>query len=224
MIVAIDGPAGSGKSTVAKSLARRLGFRYLDTGAMYRSIALCALDAGADLEDAVTLGRLARAAAIEFVHEPGEPAPVAVLLDGRDVTSRIRTPETDRAVSPVSAAVPVREAMVVLQRRIGSEADTVVEGRDIGTVVFPDADVKVYLTARPEVRASRRAADHLSAGHAMPPAEVLADINRRDACDSGRSASPLAMAEGAVALDTSELSVAEVVDRIAALVEASSCR
>lgn len=222
MIVAIDGPAGSGKSTVAKALARSLGFRYLDTGAMYRSVAVRALDAGVDLGDLEALGEVARGAAIEFVHEPGEPLPTRVMLDGRDVTSRIRTPEIDLAVSPVSAAPAVREAMVEVQRRIGAAADTVVEGRDIGTVVFPAAEVKVYLTARPEVRARRRAIDHRLAGRDMAEGAVLADMNRRDAHDSNRAVSPLAAADDAHLIDTSTLPPDEVVVRIAAMVEA--CR
>ncbi|TLM72843.1 MAG: (d)CMP kinase [Actinobacteria bacterium] len=219
MIVAIDGPAGSGKSTVAKALAKRLGWRYLDTGAMYRSVAVKAVDAAADLADDVALGALARSCVIGFGHEPGEPVPTRVYLDGSDVTSRIRTPEIDRAVTPVSAAPSVREAMVALQRELGAESDSVVEGRDIGTVVFPRAEVKVYLTAAPEVRAHRRAIDHKIAGHAMGEAEVLADIDRRDRADSTRAASPLATADDAHVLDTTALTVEQVVDRIAALVE-----
>lgn len=221
MIVAIDGPAGSGKSTVAKALAVRLGFRYLDTGAMYRSVAVRAVDAGADLHDDAGLGELARACSIEFVHDAGEAVPTRVVLDGEDVTARIRTPEIDLAVSPVSAAPSVREAMVAVQRRLGGEADSVVEGRDIGTVVFPSADVKVYLTAAPEERARRRARDHKVAGRRLGEAEVLADINRRDSHDSNRTASPLAVADGAHVLDTTALPVDEVVGRIAALVEAA---
>lgn len=221
MIVAIDGPAGSGKSTVAKALAKRLGFRYLDTGAMYRSVALKAVDTRTDLHDDAALADLARGCVIEFGHEPGEPVPTRVSLDGRDVTARIRTPEIDVAVSPVSAAPGVREAMVKLQRRLGAESDSVVEGRDIGTVVFPNAEVKVYLTANPEVRARRRAEQHKIAGHDMGEAEVLANINRRDTYDSTRAASPLATAHDANVLDTTRLSADQVVDRIAAMVEAA---
>ncbi|MBA4370866.1 MAG: (d)CMP kinase [Coriobacteriaceae bacterium] len=221
MIVAIDGPAGSGKSTIARLLAVRLGFRYLDTGAMYRSVAVAALDAGTPLDDPDALGALARAVRISFEHEPGEPLPTRVLLDGRDVTAAIRTPAADRAVSPVSAAAPVRVAMVALQREIGSRADCVLEGRDIGTVVFPDAEVKVYLTATPEERASRRALDRAAAGHEADHAAVLADILRRDTHDSTREASPMRRADDAHVVDTTGLTIEQVVDRVAALVEAA---
>lgn len=221
VIVAIDGPAGSGKSTVAKAVASRLGFHYLDTGAMYRSVAVKALRTGTALDDADALGALARDARIEFTHAAGEVLPTVVLLDGQDVTSAIRTPETDVAVSPVSAEPQVREAMVAVQRRIGSEGDFVVEGRDIGTVVFPSAEVKVFLTATAHERARRRSGDRAAAGHESEHAVVLADIERRDAHDSNRAASPLTAALDACLLDTTGLSVDEVVDRVAGMVEAA---
>ena len=156
MIIAIDGPSGAGKSTVAKAVAKKLGFSCLDTGAMYRAVAWRALQDGVPFDDDAALGRLARTHDIAFGHEPGDPAPKSVSIGGEDVTRAIRTAEIDRAVSPVSAAPSVREALVGQQRRIGRAGDYVVEGRDIGTVVFPEAEVKVFLTASDEERAHRR--------------------------------------------------------------------
>ena len=146
MIIAIDGPSGAGKSTVAKAVAKKLGFSCLDTGAMYRAVAWRALQDGVPFDDDAALGRLARTHDIAFGHDPGDPAPKSVSIGGEDVTRAIRTAEIDRAVSPVSAAPSVREALVGQQRRIGRAGDYVVEGRDIGTVVFPEAEVKVFLT------------------------------------------------------------------------------
>jgi cytidylate kinase len=169
MIVAIDGPAASGKSTVARALAQRLGLAYLDTGAMYRAVAVEALRRRTDLADDDALAELAKAVAVSFEHEAGSPLPTKVLVDGRDVTTDIRTPEADSAVSPVSAAPGVREAMVAQQRRIAAEGgDTVLEGRDIGTVVFPHAEVKVFLTASAHERARRRTIDMETRGTPMP--------------------------------------------------------
>lgn len=156
MIVAIDGPSGAGKSTVAKAVARKLGFSCLDTGAMYRAIAWKALEEGIDLADAAALGELARTCEIAFEHEGNDPIPRRVFIDGTDVTSVIRTAEIDKAVSPVSATPSVREALVAQQQRIGASGNYVVEGRDIGTTVFPDAACKVFLTASAEERAHRR--------------------------------------------------------------------
>ncbi len=219
MIVAIDGPAASGKSTVAKALAVRLGIHYLDTGAMYRSIALKALESGTPLDGAETLSEMAATSRIEFEHEGEQAIPTRVLLDGRDVTAAIRTPAVDEAVSVVASIPGVRTAMVAGQRRIGRAEDCVVEGRDIGTSVFPDAEVKVYLTASEAERARRRMADRAAAGHGAEAETVLANIGRRDALDSSREASPLVAASDAVMLDTTGLSVPEVVERIASWVE-----
>lgn len=214
MIVAIDGPAASGKSTVARAVARSLGFRYLDTGAMYRAIAVEALYQGVSLEDDDGLIAVARNSSIEFEHTPGDPIHTGVLVNGRDVTREIRTPEADLAVSPVSRIPEVREAMVKLQRELASVSDTVVEGRDIGTVVFPDAPVKVYLTATAEERARRRLGDHVAAGHSSEIAAVAADIERRDRVDSTRAVSPLRPADDAITVDTTGMTVDEVVARI----------
>lgn len=219
MIVAIDGPAGSGKSTVAKAVARRLGFAYLDTGAMYRAVTWLALHTGVAPDDEAAVVDLARRNPVTFTRPAGEPFATQVCIAREDVTRAIRTPEVDAAVSIVAKEPQVRDAMVAQQRASAEEAgDCVVEGRDIGTVVFPDAEVKVFLTASAEERARRRTADHAEAGHAGTEEAVLAQIERRDRIDSTREASPLRPAEGAVELDTTGMSIAEVVDRIAVLV------
>ncbi|MDI6711757.1 MAG: (d)CMP kinase [Anaerosomatales bacterium] len=218
MIVAIDGPAASGKSTVARALARRLGFRYLDTGAMYRAVAEEALVSGIALDDAAALAALARDACIAFEYAGDDPVYTRVTVRGRDVTAAIRTPQVDEAVSSVASIPEVRAAMVSEQRRCAGAGDIVVEGRDIGTVVFPDAEVKVYLTATPEERAARRLQDRRGAGHDAEFERVVADIRRRDEADSTRKAGPLATARDAVVVDTTGLSVDEVVERIERLV------
>ena len=199
MIVAIDGPAGAGKSTVSRAAAGALGFTYLDSGAMYRAVALGALEGGRPPAD------VARDAAIEVGG--------GVRLEGRDVTEAIRAPAVSEAASRVAADPDVRAALVERQRALLAEGDWVAEGRDIGTVVAPDADVKVFLTASPEERARRRA-EELGADAAA----VLADQTLRDERDRTRAHSPLRPAPGAVELDTTGLSVDEVVDRIAELV------
>ncbi|MBS3956302.1 MAG: (d)CMP kinase [Clostridiales bacterium] len=220
MIVAIDGPAASGKSTVAKMLATAIGAHYLDTGAMYRAVALAALQSGISLDDTEALTRLSAALTITFEHTGGSPLPTAVLLDGVDVTSAIRTPEVDAAVSAVAKTPGVRAILVSRQRQIASaEPVLVAEGRDVGTVVFPHAAVKVFLTASPQERARRRHAEMTGRGHAVENADVLAGIANRDEADSTRDASPLLIAADAVELDTTGLSVAQVVAKIASLVE-----
>ena len=215
MIIAIDGPSGAGKSSISKLVAQRLGFSCLDTGAMYRSVAWQALRNGFDPGDAEPVAAIAREYEITFEHEPGDPQPKVVRMGGVDVTQAIRTAEIDRAVSPASAIPAVREALVAQQQRIGRSGDYVVEGRDIGTCVFPDAEVKVFLTASDEERARRRVAQNEQRGVGSTDYEtVLADIVRRDAYDSGREASPLAAAPDAVHIDSSDLTIEEVVDRI----------
>jgi cytidylate kinase len=206
-VVAIDGPAGAGKSTVARAVAAHLGGVYLDSGAMYRAVALAALRRGIDPAAA---GDLAAIVSIEL--EPG-----AVILDGEDVTALIREPAVSAAAS-VAATVPeVRAAMVHQQRELlGSGGDWVAEGRDIGTVVWPQAEVKVFLTASAEARAERRAAEL-----GLAAAEVLAQVRERDARDEGRAHSPLRAAEDAVELETTGLSLEQVVERVAALAEAA---
>jgi cytidylate kinase len=213
VVIAIDGPAGAGKSTVARALARELGFTYLDSGAMYRCVALASLRAPL-LEPA----ELARTARIELQDAP-LGAPARVLLDGHDVTAAIRAPDVSEAASVVAAAVAVRDALVAKQRELIVAGDWVAEGRDIGTVVAPDAELKVFLTADPRERARRRAAE-LGANVEM----VLAEQAMRDERDSTREHSPLRPAPGAVELDTTGLGVEEVVGRIAALARQASER
>ncbi len=223
MIVAIDGPSGSGKSSVAREVARRCGLTYLDTGAMYRSVALACLERGVDVGDAEAVAEVARDLTIEFKSEKDAQR---VSVNGADVTDEIRTPEVEWAVSPVSAIPAVRETMVALQRQAGERGDVVAEGRDIGTVVFPRADVKVFLSASPEARARRRAVQrgggNLATGEtvavdAEAERQILADLVRRDEYDSSREASPLRPAEDATRIDSSELGFEEVVDAVLSL-------
>ena len=215
MIIAIDGPSGAGKSTVAKAVAVKLGFSCLDTGAMYRSVAWQALQNGVALDDDAALGEIARGYDIEFGHVEGDPIPKRVYIGGAEVTQAIRTAEIDKAVSPVSAAPSVRAALVDQQRRIGNAGDYVVEGRDIGTTVFPNAEIKVFLTASDEERARRRVAQNAERGVGSTDFdEVLADLRRRDAADSSRATSPLKPADDAMMLDSTAFTQEEVVERI----------
>ena len=218
MIVAIDGPSGAGKSTVAKAVAKELGFSCLDTGAMYRAIAWQALHNGVSLDDESALGEIARTYDIAFGHVEGDPVPKRVFIGDAEVTDAIRTAEIDRAVSPTSAAPSVRAALLDQQRRIGNGGDYVVEGRDIGTVVFPDAAVKVFLTASDEERAHRRVRQNVDRGiGSIDYEEVLADLRRRDAADSSRATAPLRAAEDAVQIDSTSHYIEEVIDQICAL-------
>ena len=207
-VIAIDGPAGSGKSTVARAVAQRLGLAYLDTGAMYRAVTFAAIRRGIDPGDADPVGRLAEDVEIEVADK--------VTVDGVDATIEIRSPEVTRAVSAVAANPAVRHELVVRQRLWAEAHDGgVVEGRDIGTVVFPDAQVKVYLTADDSERATRRSKEMLD----MHYDQVAADIARRDHVDSTRTASPMAVADDAVHIDSTGRSIDEVVDEVLALVE-----
>jgi cytidylate kinase len=219
LLVAIDGPAGAGKSTVARALARELGFTYLDSGAMYRCVALAALEQGSGTlpEQPGALGELARAARIEFAEaQAGSPAAsvARVLLDGRDVSDAIRSAAVSAAASVVAAEPAVRKALVARQRELIDRGDWVAEGRDIGTVVAPDAELKIFLVAGARERARRRAVE-LDADVET----VLAEQTLRDERDTQREHSPLQAAVDAVTLDTSGLGVDEVVRRIAGLVE-----
>jgi cytidylate kinase len=205
MIIAIDGPAGSGKSTVARGLAERLGFRYLDTGAMYRALTWVALEDGVDLDDGPALETLALANPVAYEGD-------RVVVRDTDVTDAIREPRIDRVVSSVARHPQVRSVMKERQRELGEAGDAVIEGRDIGTVVCPDAEVKVYLVADPGERARRRQADHPDIG-----AEALAtDLRLRDE----RDAAQMRAAHDAEQIDTTELTIDEVLDRIVRLVEA----
>lgn len=221
MIIAIDGPAGSGKSTIARELSRRLGFEKLDTGAMYRAVAFTALDRGIDLDDEAAVDALASAITIRFT--PGESSG-SITVDGRDVSREIRTPLVDANVSKVSAYPGVRTAMLEPQRAVAQNHDVVAEGRDIGTVVFPDAEVKVFLTADPRVRAQRRVLQRHGGDVAdarvleSEVAETLASIERRDALDASRDVAPLVAAPDAVQIDSTSFTIDEVTDQIADLV------
>lgn len=225
MIVAIDGPSGAGKSTVAKAVAKELGFSCLDTGAMYRAIAWSALQDGVSLDDGQGCALIARSKEIAFGHAEGDPVPRRVFIDGVEITDEIRTAEIDRSVSTVAAHTGVREALVCQQRRIGSSGDYVIEGRDIGTVVFPNAEVKVFLTASNEERARRRVEQNAQRGLGSTDYdEVLADIVRRDERDSSREASPLAPADDAVFVDSTGQGIDEVIATISSLAREASRR
>ena len=215
MIVAIDGPSGAGKSSVAKMVARELGFSCLDTGAMYRAIAWKALQKGVNLNDEKALGALSEITEISFGHSQGDPVPKQVFIDGKEITNEIRTAEIDKAVSPVSATSSVREALVRQQQRIGETGNYVVEGRDIGTVVFPNAEVKIFLTASPEERAHRRVRQNADrCVGSIDYEEVLADINRRDKADSTRETSPLVQADDAILIDSTGHHIEDVIGQI----------
>lgn len=215
MIIAIDGPSGAGKSTVSKEVASQLGFSCLDTGAMFRAIAWKALECGIDLSDAQAVGKIAREYQIDFQCMEGEVLPSVVTIGGTDVSREIRTSRIDRSVSAVSAHVPVRSAMLEQQRRIGNAGNYVVEGRDIGTVVFPDAELKIFLTASAHERAIRRLAQNRERGvGSLDFDEVLVDIERRDELDSSRDTAPLRAADDAVQLDSTSQTIAQIVDSI----------
>ena len=220
MIVAIDGPSGAGKSTIAKIVAKTVGFSCLDTGAMFRSIAVLALKKGISLDDDAALGALATENEITFTFDDNEERTQHVFIAGKEVTSAIRTAEVDTAVSPVSAAPSVRAALLEQQRRIGNAGNYVVEGRDIGTTVFPQAEVKIFLTASAEERARRRVSQNEARGiGSVDYEEVLADIIRRDQADSTRAVSPLRQAEDAYLLDSSDLTIDQVVEAICSRVK-----
>jgi CMP/dCMP kinase len=210
LIVAIDGPSGVGKTTTSKLVARELGLPHIDTGAMYRAIGLAAIRRGIDVKDGESLEPLAAATHIEFV--PGDPP--RVLLEGEDITHLIRTPEISMAASHVSAVPGVRRVLVRLQQELGRRSGGVLEGRDIGTKVFPETPHKFFLTARPEVRAQRRYRELLAKGEIVELDKVLADTVQRDDQDSTRAESPLTYDETYAVVDTSDLTIPEVVARI----------
>lgn len=217
-VIAIDGPAGAGKSTVALRVAQRLGYVLVDTGALYRGVALAALDAGVSWDDDAGLGALAQRLRLEFVPtRDREAGPPHLLIDGRDCSQRIRTPEISLGASEVSKHPSVRHALLAIQRRMGELGGVVLEGRDIGTVVFPDAEVKVFLTAAAESRANRRVSDLADRGIMADFGQTLAEIELRDERDKSRSVAPLRAAPDAVTLDTTHLDVDSVVDQLVEL-------
>jgi len=218
--IAIDGPAASGKSTIGELLARRLGYVYLDTGVMYRAVTWAALAHDIAIEDEAAVTALAERLKIDVVlptvHDGRQ---YTVLADGQDVTWEIRSPEVNRAVSPVSTYPGVRAALSAQQRRIGHKGRIVMVGRDIGTVVLPDADFKIYLDATLEERAERRYRETLARSGPVDYEQVLASVRLRDEIDSGRATAPLRPAEDAVVIDTTALTVEQVLDQVLALVD-----
>jgi cytidylate kinase len=211
LIVAIDGPAGAGKSTVAKRLAKALGYRYIDTGAMYRAFAWKVMENEIDVKDEEKLERILKRTKIELEENNGDPR---VLLNGSDVTARIRTPELSQLASKVSTLKVVRERMVALQRAMAREGGVVAEGRDMGTVVFPQAEVKIYLDASLKERARRRFDELQDKGKRAILKETLKEMEERDQRDRERALAPLAQAEDAIIIDSTYFSVDDVLDKI----------
>jgi cytidylate kinase len=210
-VIAIDGPSGAGKGTVARAVAARLGYRHVDTGAMYRAVAWKALHDRVDPQDEASVAAIGERAVFDL--EDGR-----VLIDGHDVGRAIRTPEIDRAAAIVARHPAVRRVLVARQRRYAEHGSVVMEGRDIGTVVFPGADAKVYLDASPDERARRRAADPAHSARGRQLTDVATALAERDRSDSTRAASPLAVAPDALVIDTTELPVDEVVNRVLGIV------
>lgn len=223
-MIAIDGPAASGKSTIGELLARRLGYLYLDTGVMYRAVTWAALSRGVPIEDETAVTALAERLRIDVILPAlDDGRQYTVLADGVDVTWQIRTPEVNAHVSPVSAYAGVRREMVRQQRRVAAAGPVVMAGRDIGTVVLPDAGLKLYLDASVEERARRRWREILARGEEADYEAVLASMHRRDEIDSSRAASPLRAADDAVVLDTTSLSIKEVMAAVERLIEERGC-
>jgi cytidylate kinase len=213
IIVAIDGPSGAGKSSVGKMLARSLGALYIDSGAMYRAVAFLALEAGLNPSDTKAIADLAMRSHLALV---GDPESLRVSVNGRDITEAIRTEEVTSASSVISAIPEVRRVLVQRQREMGNQGSVVMDGRDIGTVVFPEADFKFFLTARPEKRALRRFEEELERKRRVTYEETLADINTRDQRDSTRADSPLTAARDAIIIDSTNLTLNEVFERMLA--------
>jgi len=219
-IVAIDGPSGAGKSTVARAVAKRLGFLYLDTGALYRAVGLAAREAAVNPRDDAAMGRLC--ATLDIAVKPGADGATRVLLAGRDVTDDLRSEEVSALASAVSALPSVRARLLGLQRDAGARGGIVMDGRDVGTVVFPDARVKVFLDADPEERARRRHAELAAKGQADDAGETLRAVAERDAADRGRALAPLVRAPDAVRIDTTGMTLEAVITRVCDLVRAAT--
>lgn len=217
-IIAIDGPAGSGKSTIAQRIAEVLGYLYFDTGVMYRAVTLAAINHNVDIDDEVRVTSIARKVKIDIQPPTIEDGRAyTVFLDGDDVTWKIRSPEVEASVSQVSAYLGVRQAMTALQREIGLRSNVVMAGRDIGTVVLPEADLKVYLDASIEERAKRRFQESLIRGEGLSFEEVLKAIKDRDGIDSTRDHAPLKAAEDAVVIDTTDMTIDDVLQKVLVL-------
>ncbi|MDD2752106.1 MAG: (d)CMP kinase [Candidatus Omnitrophica bacterium] len=212
MIIAIDGPAGAGKSTIAKRVAEFKGFLYIDTGAMYRALTLKVIEAGIKADNLSSIIQIAQSTSIDLISN--NDGYLKVLLDGRDVSREIREPRITRMVSDISKIKEVREVMLKLQRQFGKKSNSVLDGRDIGTVVFPDADKKFYLDANLNERAKRRHKEMLEAGQNISFEEVCADLTNRDRIDSTREVAPLKKAEDAIYVDTTHMTIDEVVNTV----------
>jgi cytidylate kinase len=210
MIIAIDGPAGAGKSTVSKLIAQKLGFLYIDTGAMYRCLTLKAIAEKIDVKDTSRLIEMARSARIDLSNNPD--GTLKVLLDSQEVSQAIRDPAITRVVSDIAKIKEVREVMLGLQRKLGRSRDSVLDGRDIGTVVFPDADIKFYIDAAFPVRVERRYKELKGLGQGVSPQDIEQDLHNRDTIDSTRAVAPLKRAEDAIYLDTTEMTIEQVVE------------
>lgn len=214
--IAIDGPAGAGKSTIAKEVSKKTHFQYVDTGAMYRTLALCCVQNGIDLADEAAVSELCDKAQIEVRYEDGNQL---MILEGEDVSEKIRTSDISAAASAISKYIAVRERLVAMQQKIAEEYDVVMDGRDIGTKVLPAASLKIYLTASVEVRAERRYKEFLEKGMECDLEEVKKDIAQRDHNDMTREHSPLTKADDAIEIDTSYMSIEEVADKVFELLE-----
>jgi len=212
MIIAIDGPAGAGKSTVGKRTARKLGFLYIDTGAMYRALTLKAIEQGISVNDEPAIIRMAENTVIDLINK--EDGSLAVMLDSRDVSKEIRQPRITQLVSDIAKIKEVRRIMVCLQRKLGKQKNSVLDGRDIGTVVFPDADRKFYVDADFKERVRRRFEELKETGQSITFEEVEADLHNRDTIDSTRAVAPLKRADDAIYLDTTKMSIDEVIEAI----------
>jgi cytidylate kinase len=217
MIIAIDGPAGAGKSTIAKKIAQRLGFLYIDTGAMYRALTLKAIEEHIPISDRKGLVAMAKRSAINLEHNPD--GSLKVFLDKRDVTALLRQPRITKVVSDIAKHKEIRQILVKLQRRLGRKNNAVLDGRDIGTVVFPDAERKFYLDATTKERVIRRHKELMELGQSVTLAEVRQDVQNRDQIDSHRKTAPLKKAQDAIYIDTTKMGIEEVVERLLEVIQ-----